>query len=238
MSGSLQPVLAANDANMVNLETAVGASGSRSQAIHVPVAAGPVDRLREAGVTVVNLANNHSLDFGSGAAPWRRSVTLATPVCSWLVPAPTSVRRTLLRSSPPRRDGGVPRLQPGRARRVGGRAVAAGGRLGLRPHRHHRRGAVGPLRAPITSAVMIHAGVELADLPEWHATRPGGCLVDAGADVVAGGTRTCCRAFPPAARPGRAVQPRATSSGTTTNRHDRSDGSALGGARAVRRVRA
>src|SRR4051794_30926383 len=64
----MRTALAGNDVNVVNLETAVGSTGSaqvKEFTFHSPPAL--LSRLREAGVTVVNLANNHSLDFGAGA---------------------------------------------------------------------------------------------------------------------------------------------------------------------------
>jgi poly-gamma-glutamate synthesis protein (capsule biosynthesis protein) len=64
----MRPLLATNDANIVNLETTVGDGGS-AQAKRYTFQSPPqlLERLRAGGVTVVNLANNHSLDFGAGA---------------------------------------------------------------------------------------------------------------------------------------------------------------------------
>ncbi|HEV7888370.1 MAG TPA: CapA family protein, partial [Acidimicrobiales bacterium] len=62
----MKQLLAANDANIVNLETAVGSQGSaqdKQYTFHSPPEL--LQRLRAANVNVVNLANNHSLDFGS-----------------------------------------------------------------------------------------------------------------------------------------------------------------------------
>ena len=62
----MEPVIGADDATMVNLETAVGTLGTpmdKEYTFHSPPSL--LAALKAAGVTVVNLANNHSLDFGS-----------------------------------------------------------------------------------------------------------------------------------------------------------------------------
>jgi hypothetical protein len=64
----MAPLFAANDVNVVNLETAVGSSGSpqaKQYTFHSPPSL--LRALRSSGVQVVSLANNHSLDFGAGA---------------------------------------------------------------------------------------------------------------------------------------------------------------------------
>ncbi|HVA74114.1 MAG TPA: CapA family protein [Acidimicrobiales bacterium] len=62
---AMRPILGSNDVNLVNLETSVGSAG-QAQNKQYTFQSPPelLYRLRAAGVSVVNLANNHSLDFG------------------------------------------------------------------------------------------------------------------------------------------------------------------------------
>jgi hypothetical protein len=64
----MAPVLAANDVNVVNLETAVGSAGAPA-AKQYTFQSSPslLTALRASGVHVVSLANNHSLDYGPAA---------------------------------------------------------------------------------------------------------------------------------------------------------------------------
>ena len=63
--GSIAPVLGAADVSVVNLEAALGTTGSpepKSFAFQAPPQA--LDALRSAGVDAVTMANNHGMDFG------------------------------------------------------------------------------------------------------------------------------------------------------------------------------
>ena len=64
----MMPILASEDANIVNLETSVATVGTpmvKQYTFQSPISL--LYALKAASVTVVNLANNHSLDFGTAA---------------------------------------------------------------------------------------------------------------------------------------------------------------------------
>lgn len=65
--GAAAPGLAAADLTVVNLETAIATGGEpepKSFTFRAPPSA--LDALREAGVDVVSMANNHAADYGAG----------------------------------------------------------------------------------------------------------------------------------------------------------------------------
>lgn len=65
---ALEPILAGADFTVVNLETAVGSSGSPTGKTYVFQASPALtDTLAAAGVDAVTVANNHALDFGTDA---------------------------------------------------------------------------------------------------------------------------------------------------------------------------
>ncbi|HUG85594.1 MAG TPA: CapA family protein, partial [Euzebya sp.] len=71
-------LLQAADLTVVNLETAVGTTGvPADKTFTFQADARLVERLADAGVDVVNLANNHALDFGHAAAAETRQLAQA-----------------------------------------------------------------------------------------------------------------------------------------------------------------
>ncbi|MCU1378477.1 MAG: putative enzyme of poly-gamma-glutamate biosynthesis (capsule formation)-like protein [Acidimicrobiales bacterium] len=183
---AIAPTLAAADVAMVNLETAVGTSGQAAVKEHTfraPLSL--LAALKSAGVDVVNLANNHALDYGTDAlldtidrARAAGLLTVGAGRDRAEAYAPVVVRT------------------PGGAVAVVGlsRVLPAGWAAGLgRPglaSAYDQSAAVAAVRraaqlAP-TVVVMIHWGVELAACPDAAQRGLADALVAAGADVVAG----------------------------------------------------
>jgi hypothetical protein len=63
----IAPILSAADLTMVNVETAItdGGEAAAGKNYHFRSPAASFDALKDAGVDVVNMANNHSLDYGA-----------------------------------------------------------------------------------------------------------------------------------------------------------------------------
>ncbi|MBW3669437.1 MAG: CapA family protein [Actinobacteria bacterium] len=183
----MRPLFAANEANMVNLETAVGSSGSPA-AKQYTFQSPPelLHRLRAAGVNVVNLANNHSLDYGSGAL--LETIDHARNAGLHVVGAGADRHRAFAPAIVSTPGGTVAFLgfsqvvQAGWAATDSSPGVASAYDLGA---------ATNAVRAARSRAdhvvVMIQAGVERAECPTPKQRSLAHALIDAGADVVAGG---------------------------------------------------
>jgi hypothetical protein len=179
--------LAANDANMVNLETAVGSKGtaqSKQYTFHSPPEL--VRRLREAGVTVVNLANNHSLDFG--AESLLETIGYARDAGLQVVGAGANAADAYAPAIVSTAGGSVAFL--GISQVVPAGWAAGPGRAGV-ASAYDLQATTNAVRAARSRAdhvvVMIHAGIELAECPSSMQRQLAGALLDAGAEVVVGG---------------------------------------------------
>jgi poly-gamma-glutamate capsule biosynthesis protein CapA/YwtB (metallophosphatase superfamily)/putative cell wall-binding protein len=184
---AVAPVLSAADVAIVNLETAVGTTG-RPEPKTYTFQAPPqlVDALAAGGVDVVNLANNHALDYGVGAM--FETINHARRAGLHVVGAGADAAEAY-----------APAVLEVRGRRV---AV-----IGLTRVLHTQAWAAGPSRPGLASAydeaaavaavrrarevadhvvVAVHWGVELAECPDAHQLRLARLLVDAGAEVIAG----------------------------------------------------
>lgn len=183
----MAPVLSAADLAIVNLETAVGDGGQAADKQHTFLAPRALlAALRDAGVDVVSLANNHSLDYGwptlrSGLA-WVGEAGLAA----------VGVGEDAAKAYAPH------------VVEVRGRRVAVVGLTRVIPRRQWAAGAARPglasgydlptaaaaVRAGAAAAdhvvVVVHWGTELANCPDHHQVTLARALHEAGADVVVG----------------------------------------------------
>lgn len=181
------PIFERADVTVVNLETAVGESGQPAEKSYTFLAAPSLwSALTEAGVDVVSLANNHSLDFGAELLP----VMLADARRHGLHPVGAGID--------------ADEAYDAALFEVDGRTIAVIGLTRVIPEVEW--GAT-PYRAGLASAyddqvataaveraaavadhvvVTVHWGHEGADCIDEHQARLGDRLVAAGADVVAG----------------------------------------------------
>jgi putative cell wall-binding protein len=183
----IAPILRAADLAVVNLETAVGVTGSPEPGKQFTFRAPPelLPALRAAGVDVVSLANNHALDYGRGAM----TETIQRARTAGLAPVGAGGSAA---------EAYAPAVLP-----VGRRTVAVVGLSRVLPPGW----AAGPSSAGLASAydvaaaeravraaaaqgdlvvVAIHWGVELAECPNAVQHDLARRLTAAGADVVAG----------------------------------------------------
>lgn len=181
------PVLAAADLAIVNLETALGDGGLPADKQHTFLAPRTLlVAMREAGVDVVSLANNHSLDYGwatlrSGLA-WLDDAGLAAvgvgeDAASAYAPHVVELR-------------GARVAVVGLTRVIPHRQWAAGrDRPGLASG-YDLKGAAAAVRAATAAAehviVTVHWGTEHEDCPDGDQLTLARVLHDAGADVVVG----------------------------------------------------
>jgi Bacterial capsule synthesis protein PGA_cap len=182
----MAPFFASNDVNIVNLETAVGSSGSpavKQYTFQSPPSL--LAALRAGGTHVVNLGNNHSLDYGPGALletiELSRAHGLATvgagrDAAEAFAPAVLSTPGGtvavigLSQVVPPGWAAGPGR--PGVANAYDTTAVS---------------NAVRSARAAADHVVvMVHWGDENADCPNGKQTGLASLLLQAGADAVVG----------------------------------------------------
>jgi hypothetical protein len=183
----MAPALAANDVNVLNLETAVGTQGtaqSKEFVFHSPPAL--LAALRDGGAQVMNLANNHSLDFGTvglletisevrkaGLVPVGAGANAAAAYAPALMSTPGGTVAVL----------GLSQVVPaGWAATADSPGVASA---------YNLTAALNAVRAARAQAdhvvVMVHWGTENADCPNGNQTTLAAQLLQAGADVVAGG---------------------------------------------------
>jgi hypothetical protein len=184
---AMRPYLAANDINIVNLETAVGSKGtpqSKQYTFHSPPVL--VQRLREAGVTVVNLANNHSLDFG--AESLLETIDYAHSAGLQVVGAGANAAEAYAPAVVSTPGGTVALL--GISQVVPAGWAAGPDRAGV-ASAYDLNATTNAVRAARSRAdhvvVMIHAGVELALCPTSMQRQLAQTLLDAGAEAVVGG---------------------------------------------------
>jgi hypothetical protein len=183
----MAPLFATDDVNVVNLETAVGTQGtaqSKQYVFHSPPAL--LAALRDGGTQVVNLANNHSLDFGgvglletisevrkAGLVPVGAGANAAAAYAPAIMSAPGGTVAVLGLSQVVPAGWAATDTSPG---------VASA---------YNLTAALNAVRAARAQAdhvvVMVHWGVENADCPNGNQTTLAAQLMQAGADVVAGG---------------------------------------------------
>ncbi|MDP8927750.1 MAG: CapA family protein, partial [Actinomycetota bacterium] len=184
---ALAPVLSAADLAIVNLETAVGDGGQAADKQHTFLAPRALlAALGGAGVDVVSLANNHSLDYGwttlRSGLHWLAEAGLAAVgagenAAEAYAPHVVEVRGRRvavvgLTRVIPRREWAAGNDRPG---------VASG---------YDLRTATAAVRAATAVAdhvvVVVHWGAELANCPDDKQVTLGRALQEAGADVVVG----------------------------------------------------
>ena len=182
----MSPFFRANDVNIVNLETAVGSSGSpavKQYTFQSPPTL--LAALRDGGAHVMNLANNHILDYGTGA----------------MLETIDSVRRAGLHPVGAGADAAqayapaILSTPAGSVAVIGlSQVVQAGwasgpGRPGV-ASAYDVSAATNAVRNARTRAdhvvVMVHWGEENHDCPNSKQTNLAAALLQAGAEVVAG----------------------------------------------------
>jgi hypothetical protein len=183
----MAPHFAANDVNVVNLETAVGSSGSpaaKQYTFQSPTSL--LSALRAGGTHVVNLANNHSLDYGPGAL--LETIDHARAAGLAVVGAGADADRAYAPAVVSTPGGTVAVL--GLSQVVQAGWAAGPGRPGV-ASAYDLRAATAAVRAARGLAdhvvVMVHWGLENADCPNGKQASLTTTLFDAGADAVVGG---------------------------------------------------
>ncbi|MDX1622176.1 MAG: CapA family protein, partial [Nitriliruptorales bacterium] len=183
----IAPPLRDADLTIVNLETAVGISGTRSSKQYTFQAPSALlDELVWAGVDVVNLANNHSLDLGREGL--LETLGLAERAGLEVVGAgrdDTSAYAPFVRDIRGLRIAvvGLTRVWPHRdwAATVGEPGLAGAYDI----HRAARAVAAASSVADVV-IVTIHWGTESEGCPDEHQLELAAALQTAGADVVVG----------------------------------------------------
>jgi len=182
----MAPVLAGDDANIVNLETSVATVGTpmvKQYTFQSPISL--LYALKAAGVTVVNLANNHSLDFG--AASMLQTIDNAHAAGLLTVGAGADAAQAYAPALVRTPGGtvaflGLSQILPaGWAATANGPGVASGSDVAA---------SVAAVRAARAEAdyvvVMMHWGIEGNPCPTPTQESTAATLLAAGADVVAG----------------------------------------------------
>ncbi|HEX2851148.1 MAG TPA: CapA family protein [Acidimicrobiales bacterium] len=178
---------ATNDVNVVNLETAVGSAGA-PQAKQYVFQSPPslLSALRAAGVGVVNLANNHALDYG--AAGLLETIDLARAAGLAIVGAGRDSSEAYAPAVIATPGGSVAVI--GLSQVVPPGWAAGPGRPGVASV-YDLASATNAIRAARAAAdhvvVMIHWGIERDVCPSGLQRATAAALVAAGAEVVAGG---------------------------------------------------
>ena len=182
----MAPLFAANDVNLVNLETAVGTKGSpaaKQYTFQSPTSL--LTALRAAGVHVVSLANNHSLDYGQAAL----LETIDNVRAAGLVPVGAGADAAQAYApafvSTPGGTLGI----VGLSQVVQGGWAAGPGRPGV-ASAYDLNATTAAVRAARANAdrvvVMVHWGTENTDCPNGKQASLGAALLQAGADAVVG----------------------------------------------------
>jgi poly-gamma-glutamate capsule biosynthesis protein CapA/YwtB (metallophosphatase superfamily) len=179
-------VLGAADVTVVNLETAVGSSGTPGSKQSFQASPALLDMLVDAGVSILNLANDHSMDFG--VAGLLETMELARARGLMIVGAGRNAGEAY---APALIDVGGRRLAVVGLTRIIPVAewAATDDRPGVASAYEPGRAAeaVAAARAVADHVVVtIHWGAEDETCPDDHQLALAAVLVDAGADVVAG----------------------------------------------------
>jgi poly-gamma-glutamate capsule biosynthesis protein CapA/YwtB (metallophosphatase superfamily)/putative cell wall-binding protein len=185
--GPVAPLLRAADLAVVNLETAVGVTGQPQAGKTYTFRAPPelMPALREAGVDVVSLANNHALDYGHSAL----FETIDRARSEGLHPIGAGADATAAYAPALLRAGRRTVAVVGVSRVLPAGWAAGPGRAGI-ASAYDVVAAERAVRAAAQQAdlvvVAIHWGIELAECPDGHQLDLARRLTAAGADVVAG----------------------------------------------------
>lgn len=182
------PLLSAADLALVNLETAVGATGAPEPGKTFTFQADPalLDRLVDAGVDVVSLANNHALDYGLEAL--RETITLAEQAGLHVVGAGEDAEEAYAPALVEVGDTtvaviGVSHVLPSMT------WAATEDRPGLASAYDHDAAAAAVRRAGEVAdrvVVMVHWGEEGVGCPVAHQLQLGLALHAAGANLIIG----------------------------------------------------
>jgi poly-gamma-glutamate capsule biosynthesis protein CapA/YwtB (metallophosphatase superfamily) len=178
---------AANNVNVVNLETAVGSRGTAQDkqfTFHSPPSL--LTAIRNSGVQVVNLANNHTLDFGAeGLLETIDNVHAAGLQVIGAGQDAAHAYAPVIVSTP----GGTVAII-GLSQVVPAGWAAGAGRPGV-ASAYDLSASTNAVRSARSMAdhvvVMIHWGVEQTACPTGLQVSTGAKLLDAGADAVVGG---------------------------------------------------
>jgi capsule synthesis protein PGA_cap len=183
----MEPLLAGDAANIVNLETAVGSGGTPMQKEYTfqsPPAL--LTALRAAGVTVVNLANNHSMDFGAGSL--EETIADAHAAGLLTVGAGADAAQAYAPAIVDTPEGTVAFIGLSQVVPAG---WAAGPSSAGVATAYDVASSVAAIRAARAEAdhvvVMIHWGIQLDVCPTPADEQLAQTLLAAGADVIAGG---------------------------------------------------
>lgn len=182
----MRPVFAAHDATIVNLETAVGSGGQRQRKQYTfqspPVL---LQRLMASGVSVVSLANNHSLDFGPGAL--LETIAHARDARLLVVGAGANKTEAFAPAIVSAPGGTVAFIGLSQVVPPGWAATASSPGVASAYDIAAATAAVRSARGRADHVVvLVHAGTEQSECPTGKQRSLGDALVDAGADVVAG----------------------------------------------------
>ncbi|HEX2040954.1 MAG TPA: CapA family protein [Acidimicrobiales bacterium] len=182
----MAPVLATNDLNVVNLETAVGSQGApaaKQYTFQSPPSL--VAALRAAGVHVVSLANNHSLDYGPAAL--LETIDHARAAGLAVVGAGADAAQAYAPAVLGTPGGTVAVV--GLSQVVQAGWAAGPGRPGV-ASAYDLAASVAAVRSARTQAdhvvVVVHWGTENADCPNGKQASLAAALLRAGADAVVG----------------------------------------------------
>jgi poly-gamma-glutamate capsule biosynthesis protein CapA/YwtB (metallophosphatase superfamily) len=182
---AVRPLLAEADVVAVNLETPVGSGGEPAdKAIHFRADPRLLERLVRAGVDVVNLANNHAMDYGAD-------------LLAQTVAAAEEAGLAVVGVGPDEDGAFAPAVLEAAGRRVAVLGMtdvvpdgwAAGEGWGVASALDHERAvrAVTDARALADHVVVtVHWGLEYRECPSVVQTELARRLLEAGASVVAG----------------------------------------------------
>ncbi|WP_157746569.1 CapA family protein [Micromonospora inositola] len=186
--GSISSTLSDADLAMVNLETAVTTRGTpEPKEFHFRAPTSAYDAVRAAGIDVVSIANNHTLDYGrvglsdtlgaaraSGVPAVGAGVNAAAAYAPWI----TEIRGTSLAF-----------LAFSQVSELWSSWKATDSQAGIAMTRDLSR-AVAAVRAARQQAdvvvVYVHWGVEGESCPPDEAREFAGAMAEAGADIVVG----------------------------------------------------
>jgi hypothetical protein len=189
--GPIAPVLSGADLAMVNLESAITERGEpvAGKAYHFRSSAESFVALRAAGVDVVNMANNHALDYGPTGMEdtFDAIASSGLPVVGIGHNAEEAYRphRTVIRGQRIAIFGAVDWLEPALVSRWTATETQPGLAFTIDPTR--LLAAVSAARAEVdTLIVFLHWGIEQTHCasPEQHSLAR--LLAGAGADIIVG----------------------------------------------------
>lgn len=191
MLDGVKPALASADLSIVNLETSIGSGGDRQpKAFNFQAPPTAFDALTAAGVDVIGMANNHSLDYGQpglaqtlAAASARKAPVIGVGADDDDAFAPLIARvkgqRIAFIAATQVLDGNLTAAWTATATHPGVASAKRVDRL--------TRAVTEARRAADTVVVFLHWGTELEHCPNPAQLDLAPRLVEAGADVIVGG---------------------------------------------------